>query len=278
MAQTKEGQNALKEMGEALASVFAPVAEALANVLVPALQSFAELVSSGLGKLVLFGSLGVLAVRALTGSLAALKAAFVGVTGAISALGIALAAVGVFALASGGGKSDIKKQFEDLAKQVRAGQVSMEEAKKQVDAIAAGHGYEVEKGARTGPFGAILSEEQVQTVTGGAVEKQRQKGYAEVEAGGKGRSEVTLARTGKEDIRATLDRIQAESLKSDKPEERSAKSLEIIQRLLEGALPDYSRPTARTTAIGAGWTIDLCRSEQPATCPVPRRACLSGCK
>lgn len=223
MAGTKEGRKGLEEIGNTLLDVFGSVAETVGGVLLPMLEGVADFLSSGAGKVIVFAAVFTIAFRLMAAAVAPLIMAIYGLFGAI---GLVTAAIALLFL--GFGKSKLDKTLEEIAKAVRAGKMTVAEAREAVAAEADKAGLQAEEKERTGArsalarFAGMPEEGKRGEIEAGARAQAEalEKGNALVDRAAeraKKRSELMLAQTSQEDPRATINRIQSAALKAQDP-------------------------------------------------------------
>ena len=257
MARTEEGRQSLAEMGRSALAAFEELAELLSNVLTPALDLVSEFLSGTLGKIITWSAVFVTAVYAVKAAFASLALTMLG-AGAIVA-GLVLA-VGLLAAAFG--KSEFQKFSGSIARQVAQGKLTLEQARQEIEAKAAGEAFERReelsgrRGIRGGLTGGVARlggfdpEEIAEAERREKVRRANEE--AERAAKGKRRQELMLAQTGQEDVRSTINRIQTAALKVDtgketaKNTEMTAKAtreiLERLTRLLGGKVDNQEKP------------------------------------
>lgn len=237
LSLTDRGRESLSNIGANLLEAFRPVADFLADVILPALENLSEFLATAGGQVVAVTGLFLLAVPRIIGGIVAIGTAFTTMTGA---LGIAAAALGL--LLSLFGKSQFQRQVDDIAKAVRSGKKSIQEARDEVKRLAEEEAFEAEERARgqrglfsggpsgtgqtiAGFFGA--SPEEI----GEQVRKQlEEQGLERLQRAGKNRRDVEPSRVGFEDPRETIRRLQAAALKVDPI---PGKQLDVQKKILD---------------------------------------------
>jgi Sec-independent protein translocase protein TatA len=222
LSLTDRGRQSLSSIGSNLLKAFQPVADFLADVILPALEDLSEFLATAGGQVVAATGLFLLAVPKIISGIVAIGGAFKSMTGA---LGLAAVALGL--LLTLFGKSRFDKQVDDIAKAVRTGKKSIQEARDEVKRLAEEAGLEAEEAARghrtlseqglgigrqlQGLFGEQTPEEIAEQVR----RELEERGLARLERAGRGRRDVEPSRVGFEDPRETIRRLQAAALKVD---------------------------------------------------------------
>jgi Sec-independent protein translocase protein TatA len=223
LSLTDRGRQSLSSIGSNLLKAFQPVADFLADVILPALENLSEFLATAGGQVVAVTGLFLLAVPRIISGIVAIGGAFKSMTGA---LGLAATALGL--LLALFGKSRFDKQVDDIAKAVRSGRKSIQEARDEVKRLAEEAAFEAEEQARghrtlseQGPAGL---GRQLQGLFGGQTPEEiaeqvrrelEERGLARLERAGRGRRDVEPSRVGFEDPRETIKRLQAAALKVD---------------------------------------------------------------
>jgi hypothetical protein len=140
MARTQEGRDTLKDLGTSLFEAFKKVGEILADVLVPLIRALTDVLSGPLGKIILFGTLGALAiskifmaVKGLTLAITSMGVSFGAAIGIMTA-GLGLVIAGIVALVTNASKiKDTLKDAEDIEVRLRTGKTSRAQAEKDIE-------------------------------------------------------------------------------------------------------------------------------------------------
>lgn len=241
LAQSEAGRETLADMGKDALAIFEQLAEMFNSVLGPALQVVSEFLSGTTGKIVIWSAVFVAAVYAV-------KAAFSGLAltmlGAGSIVGGLVAAVGLLAIAFQ--KSETSKFGDNIARQVRTGKISLDEALRQLDEKQQARQFELEEEERSGKGGRGLA------ARGGLIRALGQFGVgvgaketAEAEineerdkarraaAGAKKRNELLLSQTAQEDPKQTIQRIQSAALRIQTPTDKNTEALVgLVQQII----------------------------------------------
>lgn len=238
MASTEEGRESLTRLGESILGVFGKVAEMLAATILPIIEGLADALSSTAGQWLLMGSVAALVLPKIIFGIKALALSFLTLKGAMfGALGL-LAMLFLFL-----GKTEFHKQLENIATQVRKGKKSIEEARQEMRDAAEEEAERQREKMEGTPFfklfkqldrqGDVLAtpEEIAEKIRQGMIEEGEEKIRKAAEKQ-KARNELSSARTGFEDPRETLKRLQQAALKTDW-DKKTAQESEETNRLLK---------------------------------------------
>jgi hypothetical protein len=267
MSRTEEGRDSLKEMGKALLGAFQKVAEILSDLLLPLIESLTSALSGPAAKIVLIGTLaGAVGVKVVA-AFAAMKAAAIAAGAGIgAAFGLATLGVGALVVAVGtllanrNRLREFEQEVGDIAKGVRSGQTSREQAQQMVTQAAQRRTFGLEETIRFGggaDFWKALSEgeqvikradinlddrlnaferaalrmgsgaegfdEALGKFSAAAQEAYEKLGRGAVERAARGekpRADLVTARTGQEDPMQTIRRLEEAVLKTDIPKQQ----------------------------------------------------------
>jgi hypothetical protein len=223
LSRTEEGRTALSEIGHSMMEAFTAAAELLMSVLVPALDFLTEALSGPGGKVILLGTLFLAASVKIIGAIRSISAAAMTLGGPI---GIALAAIGAVVAAltmANSGTKEFMGNVTNVLGEVRKGTTTKEQAKEQIRRNAEIQAEEEAEKASKG-WGKYdpwrdTNEERVERRRKSRVEELTKAGEERLETGlkrlpGQGRSDLVQSRTGTEDARATLKRLEDSIIKS----------------------------------------------------------------
>jgi hypothetical protein len=245
-AMTEQGRTALEEMGKQGLRVFEEVGQILSSVLLPALELLSELLSGSVGKIIVWSTAFLMAIRAVQAAFAGLSLTMLGAGAIVAGM---IAVVGLLAAAFG--KSEFRKFGENLAAEVRKGRISLEEAERELENKRIERQLELERqyrGEGKSPTAVVRAlyrlgtqqtpEELARKESQEELEKTRQR--LREETRDRRRHELQLSQTAQEDPRRTIQRIQEAALKvqtpTDRNTEKTAENTEAMKRILEELL------------------------------------------
>lgn len=225
LSLSDRGREYLGTVGERLGEAFEPLAGLLTDVILPALENFIDLMSRGTAQFLLVGALATAGILRIISAVRGLQAGFSSLAGSISlAVGVVSLLVAAFQ------KTAFQKFTDELAGQVRAGKLTIEQAREEIRAQADVEAEKAAEGARSPLFEA--QAEQLGTSIEELQELRRQRleeeGLARLERSQRGRRDALRSAGGAEDPRATVRRLEAASVKIGDPNERTAKAAEGI--------------------------------------------------